>query len=126
MLNLRHNRRLNELDFVRAERLMPTEGTSRSFFPLRMALPCNAGGTAALPALVAAVPVRSYVGRSRFVLAPLSLTLDQLLFLITAALLCFGLIMVQSADSRIRGGQDNWLATVFRNKNAIHASLALL
>ena len=95
---------------------MPTAGGGRSFFfPRRVPLPREvghrAGGTAAaLPALVAAIPVRPYEGRSRFVLSPLSLSLDQLLFLITAALLCFGLIMVQSADLRIRGGQENWLA----------------
>ena len=69
---------------------------------------------------------RAYVGRSRFVLTPLSLSLDQLLFLITAALLCFGLIMVQSADSRVRGVHENWLAQSFNNKNAIHAGIALL
>jgi cell division protein FtsW (lipid II flippase) len=79
-----------------------------------------------VPALVTAVPVRSYVGRSRFVLTPLSLSLDQLLFLITAALLCFGLIMVQSADSRVRGSSEHWLFQSFNNKNAIHAFVALL
>src|SRR5215218_3803459 len=98
---------------------MPTEGSSRSLFPRRMALPRNAGGAAAFPAMVAAVPVRPYVGRSRFVLAPLSLTLDQLLFLITAALLCFGLVMVQSADLRIRPatgqGPENLFGSLFRN-----------
>jgi cell division protein FtsW len=79
-----------------------------------------------MPTLVAAVPSRPYVGKSRFVLTPLSLSLDQLLFLITAALLCFGLIMVQSADSRVRGVHDNWLTQSFSNKNAIHAGIALL
>ena len=68
--------------------------------------------------------VRPYVGRSRFVLTPLTLTLDQLLFLITAALLAFGLIMVQSADSRVREVHENWLMQAFSNKNAIHAGLA--
>ena len=65
------------------------------------------------------------MGRSRFVLTPLSLSLDQLLFLITAALLCFGLIMVQSADSRVRGLHENWLAQSFNSKNALHAGIAL-
>jgi cell division protein FtsW (lipid II flippase) len=79
-----------------------------------------------VPALVTAVPVRAYAGRSRFVLTPLSLSLDQLLFLITAALLCFGLVMVQSADSRVRGASDHWLVQSFSNKNAIHAIVSLL
>jgi cell division protein FtsW len=79
-----------------------------------------------VPALVTAVPVRPYVGRSRFVLTPLSLSLDQLLFLITAALLCIGLVMVQSADSRVRGTNEHWLLQSFNNKNAIHAFVALL
>jgi cell division protein FtsW len=78
-----------------------------------------------VPALVTAYPVRAYVGRSRFVLAPLSLTLDQLLFLITAALLCVGLVMVQSADSRIRASTGNWLTAAFNTKNAIHAVIAM-
>ena len=79
-----------------------------------------------MPALVTAYPVRPYLGRSRFVLAPLSLTLDQLLFLITAALLCIGLVMVQSADSRIRGTSVNWLTAAFNTKNAIHAGIAMV
>src|ERR1051325_8827575 len=94
----------------------------------RMALPRGSRGVAsAVPALVSAVPVRSvraWSGRSRFVFSPLSLSLDQFLFLITAALLCFGLVMVQSADARVRGTHTNWLTT-FENKNAIHAAIAL-
>ena len=62
---------------------------------------------------------------SRFVLMPLSLTLDQLLFLITAALLSMGLLMVQSADTRIRGVHENWLYQAFANKNAVHAIIAV-
>src|SRR4051812_45887670 len=97
-------------------------GGRSSIFPKRVALPREVAGARggsggvvrALPALVAAGArgsgVRAYEGRSRFVLTPLSLTLDQLLFLITAALLCFGLIMVQSADARIRGVHENWMA----------------
>ncbi|MCL2649154.1 MAG: putative lipid II flippase FtsW [Phycisphaerales bacterium] len=80
------------------------------------------------PTLVAAVPVRQG-GRSRFVLAPLSLTLDQFLLLITAALLCMGLLMVLSADARVRTGAggdgESWLLKVFQNKNAIHALAAM-
>ena len=105
---------------------MPTDGSGRSFFPRRAGWPRGAGAAALVPALAAGMPARPYEGRSRFVLAPLSLSLDQLLFLITAALLCFGLIMVQSADSRIRTTHDNWLSQALSNKNAIHAGLALL
>jgi cell division protein FtsW len=98
--------------------------------PQRVPLPRGAASrVAAVPALVAGGrvgAVRPYVGRSRFVLTPLSLSLDQLLFLITAALLCFGLLMVQSADSRVRGVHDNWFTQSFNNKNAIHAVIALL
>jgi cell division protein FtsW len=99
----------------------------QSILPQRVAWPRAAASSAAVvPALVAGDRTRPYAGRSRFVLTPLSLSLDQLLFLITAALLCFGLLMVQSADSRIRGVHENWLATSFSNKNAIHAVIALL
>jgi cell division protein FtsW (lipid II flippase) len=113
---------------------MPLEFQGRSLFPRRVALPRGADGVKAVPALVAAYPlhgrsataVRPYAGRSRFVLTPLTLSLDQLLFLITAALLAFGLIMVQSADSRVREVHENWLMQAFSNKNAIHAGLALL
>jgi cell division protein FtsW len=81
----------------------------------------------AIPALVSAVPARPYSGgRSRFVLTPLSLTLDQFLLLITAALLCFGLLMVQSADARVRGVNENWLLASFQNKNAIHALMSMV
>ncbi len=98
-------------------------------------MPRGPVGVKSVPALVSAYPivgaggstaVRSYAARSRFVLTPLTLTLDQLLFLITAALLAFGLIMVQSADSRVREVHENWLLQAFSNKNAIHAGLALL
>ncbi len=100
---------------------MPVDGSGISVFPPKV------GGQCGLPALAAALPGRRYRGGGgRLVLATLALSLDQLLFLITAALLCFGLIMVQSADSRIRGAHENWLAQVFSNKNAIHAGLALL
>jgi len=99
---------------------------SSSNWPARTHWPRHATTPAtALPALVSAVPVRPYQGRSRFILAPLSLTLDQFLFLITAALLCFGLLMVQSADARVRGVNENWLLTSFQNKNAIHALIAM-
>jgi cell division protein FtsW len=107
-------------------------GKSKSQWPTRVAWPREAGSPSlgAVPALVTAYPVRAYLGRSRFVLAPLSLTLDQLLFLITAALLCIGLVMVQSADSRIRGvvgGETgNWLTAAFNTKNAIHAGIAMV
>ena len=85
------------------------------------------------PVTVRAVPELARAGServgeragSRFVLMPLSLTLDQLLFLITAALLCMGLLMVQSADTRIRGVHENWLYQAFANKNAVHAILAV-
>jgi cell division protein FtsW (lipid II flippase) len=110
-----------------------TKGNSGSVWPARVSWPRQASASngaplAALPALVHARPVRAYVGRSRFVLSPLSLTLDQLLFLITAALLCFGLVMVQSADARVRamapGG--SWWLEAFDSKNAIHAAIAIV
>ena len=112
---------------------MPVVGSSQSIFPRRVALPRETKGEGrlmrAVPALAAAqrgAVVRPYVGRSRFALSPLSLSLDQLLFLITVALLCFGLVMVQSAESRVRGVHENWLALTFNNKNVIHAVLAVL
>lgn len=111
---------------------MPLASHGRTFFPQRVGVPRGAAGIKAVPALVSAYPVhggvstvRPYRGRSRFVLTPLTLTLDQLLFLITAALLVFGLIMVQSADLRVREVHENWLMQAFSNKNAIHAGLAL-
>jgi cell division protein FtsW len=84
--------------------------------------------TPTLSALTAMTPEPvSYVrGKSRFVLSPLYLTLDQMMLLITAALLCFGLIMVQSADTRIYGVTDHWLLESLKNKNAIHAVIAML
>ncbi|HVX87149.1 MAG TPA: putative peptidoglycan glycosyltransferase FtsW [Phycisphaerae bacterium] len=93
-----------------------------------MSFPRRAGGgLEVVPALVTAVPMRPYIGgRSRFVLTPLSLSLDQLLFLITAALLCIGLVMVQSADARIRGNTDHWLFESLNSKNLIHACVAIL
>jgi cell division protein FtsW len=116
--------------FIARERMPVTKTTNR--WPSRVNFPRwagkeGAGGLDIVPALVTAVPTRPYAGgRSRFVLTPLSLSLDQLLFLITAALLCFGLLMVQSADMRIRGTNDHWLLESFNNKNAIHACVALL
>src|SRR5690349_20381908 len=79
----------------------------------RMPVPREAAGyatpVAAIPALVnTGGRVRAYSGRSRFVFSPLSLSLDQILLLITAGLLCFGLVMVQSADARVRGLHENW------------------
>jgi cell division protein FtsW len=116
---------------------MAAEGLGRSVFPVGGGRVSWApGGGAAGGAGAAALPV-PVMGRggggggllglgSRFAISPLSLSLDQLLFLITAGLLCFGLIMVQSADSRIRGTHENWLATAFSNKNMVHAALAVL
>jgi cell division protein FtsW len=110
---------------------MPADGIGRSVFPGRVSWPVRGDGGAGAAALpMPAIRMRGEGGLlglgSRFVIAPLSLTLDQLLFLITAALLCLGLIMVQSADSRIRGAHENWLPTALYNKNMIHAGLALL
>ena len=84
------------------------------------------GGTRveARPILAAGREIRATWGR--YVVAPMSLRLDQLLFLITAALLSFGLLMVQSADARVRGLHENWLVTAFSNKNVIHAGLAMI
>ncbi len=70
------------------------------------------------------------MGRSRFVLSPLSLSLDQLLLLITAALLCLGLVMVQSADARVRGLTGagvgaNWWVGALSSKNMPHALIAM-
>lgn len=106
-------------------------GGVRGVLPQRVSLPRGAASRmAAVPALVSMGPgngaTRPYAGRSRFILTPLSLSLDQLLFLITAALLCLGLLMVQSADARVRGVHENWFGNVFNNKNAIHAVIALL
>lgn len=95
-------------------------------WPTRVAWPRAAESRmAAMPALLSGGQSHAYRGRSRFVLSPLSLTLDQLLLLITAALLCFGLVMVQSADSRVTGLNTHWLEQSFNNKNAIHAAIAM-
>ncbi len=105
---------------------MPVTKTNNRW-PARATFPRRAGdGFEAVPALVNAVPAAPYVGRSRFVLTPLSLSLDQLLFLITAALLCSGLVVVQIAYSRVRTSGEHWLMASFNNKNAIHALVALL
>jgi cell division protein FtsW len=112
-----------ERDWVvlRAERYMPTEG----------GLQAMGGGRAVVPLLAMhggkAGGGQEYGGLlSRFVISPLSLSLDQLLFLITTALLCFGLVMVQSADMRVRGAHEDWVKVAFSSKNALHAGLAIL
>jgi cell division protein FtsW len=114
---------------------MPVIIKGQSIWPTRVSWPRRAEGVEVLPALVTAVPARSYLGRSRFVISPLSLSLDQFLFLITAALLCMGLVMVQSADARVRAVTDNGLLHAFTDSglmhafssnNAIHAAIALL
>jgi cell division protein FtsW len=99
---------------------------SKSIWPARVSWPRGGGG--ALPVLAVATPMAApYVmGRSRFTLAPLSLSLDQIIFLITAALLAFGLVMVQSADSRVTSVTEHWVLQSFNNKNAIHAAIAIL
>ncbi len=89
------------------------------------------GGRCAVPALLrrggnGGAAASGWAGGGRFVLTPLSLSLDQLLFLITAALLCIGLLMVQSADTRIRSVHESWLSQALDNKNAIHAVLAVV
>ena len=98
----------------------------QSIWPTRVAWPRRQDQL--LPALVSASPVSApYVaGRSRFTLSPLSLSLDQILFLITAALLAFGLVMVQSAESRVSSVTEHWITQSFSNKNAIHAAIAIL
>lgn len=108
--------------------MIPRKG--QSFWPTRIAWPRKAEDPAALiPALVAgpaSAPGNvAYAGQSRFVLSPLSLSLDQVLLLIVTALLAFGLVMVQSADARVRGFNENWFLQSFQTKNAIHAALAL-
>lgn len=99
-------------------------GRPKSIWPARVAWPRRQDG---LPGLIAAeaVPPAYARGRSRFVLAPLSLGYDQLLFLAAAALLAIGLVMVQSADARIRGVIDTPLWQSFLNKNAMHAAIAV-
>ena len=109
-----------------------TKGSSGSVWPSRVSWPRQAsGGNGARCRRFrrwCMHPVRPYVGRSRFVLSPLSRSRDQLLFLITAAMLCFGLVMVQSADARVRamapGG--SWWMEAFDSKNAIHALIAIV
>ncbi len=118
---------------------MPFAGRATTLMPRRLEWPraesparTTANSTiGVVPTLVSASSapprVRPFRGRSRFVVSPLSLSLDQMLFLITAALLCFGLIMVQSADSRINpNSQENWLPAAFSSKNMLHAAIALL
>ena len=107
---------------------MPVSKT-KTIWPTRVSWPRRQEGAAVLPALVgqnSAAPLPYVTGRSRFAIAPLSLSLDQLLLLIVSALLCFGLVMVQSADLRVRGVNDHWMLAAFSNKNAIHAGVALL
>ena len=105
---------------------MPLGFKGQSIWPTRVAWPRRAEGAAVLPALAAGRTMRPYAGRSRFIISPLTLSLDQLLLLITAALLCFGLVMVQSADSRVHAIVNSWMSQAFNNKNAIHAGIALL
>jgi len=95
---------------------------ANSLWPARISWP--GGQRGASPTLA---PLSYVRGEPRFTIAPLSLSLDQLLFLITAALLSIGLIMVQSAEARIRDlpTNDNWLLRALLTKNLIHAGIAL-
>ena len=101
-----------------------------SIWPTRVTWPRRAEGGVggALPALVTSGPrVMPYVrGLSRFTLSPLALTYDQLLFLIVAALLAMGLVMVESADARVHGVSEHWLRQAIMTKNFLHAGIALL
>ena len=98
----------------------------RSLWPARIGWPRREDQI--LPALtgISPMPLPYVRGRSRFTLSPLYLTLDQLLFLIAAALLAFGLVMVQSADARISAPSDQWWLKPFATKNMAHAGAALL
>jgi len=103
-----------------------TKARPSSIWPTRISWPRRQDQL--LPSLAAATPAPApYVtGRSHFTLSPLNLSLDQILFLVTAGLLAFGLVMVQSAESRVTGVTDHWILQSFNNKNAIHAAIALL
>lgn len=102
---------------------------SQTIWPTRVSWPRQEDRL--LPALAAMSPApRAYVtGRSRFTISPIHLALDQLLFLITAALLAIGLVMVQSAETRVRviegGNGGHWLLNAFATKNFLHAGIAL-
>ncbi|HMD54791.1 MAG TPA: putative peptidoglycan glycosyltransferase FtsW [Phycisphaerae bacterium] len=61
-----------------------------------------------------------------FSLRPVSLTLDQILFLICVTLLGIGLIMVQSADARVQPLPHLWLLDFFSNSSGIHMLLAIV
>jgi cell division protein FtsW len=88
-------------------------------------LPENEG---LVPALLTAQrePSAVWRGASRLVLAPLSLSLDQVLALLVAALLAVGLIMVQSAEAQVREVRVEWFQGAFNTKNALHAGIGLL
>ncbi len=98
----------------------------KSIWPTRISWPRRQDQLLPALAVATAVPLPYVTGRSRFTLAPLSLSLDQILYLVTAALLAFGLVMVQSAESRITTVTDHWVLQSFNNKNAIHAAIAIL
>ena len=57
-------------------------------------------------------------------LRPISLNLDELLFLICLTLLGFGMLMVQSANARISSGKGNFFREFFLSAPALHAVLA--
>ena len=104
---------------------MPVAKT-QTIWPTRVAWPRQEDQL--LPALAnfSGAPSPYLAGKSRFVITPIRLSLDQLLFLITAALLAIGLVMVQSADARVRSLNDHHFMDAFANKNIMHAGAALL
>lgn len=64
-------------------------------------------------------------GKSHFTIMPLSISLDQFLFLLVATLLGIGVLMVQSADARVRGVSQHFILDVISIKNIVHACIAL-
>lgn len=105
---------------------MPVTKSTSIPWPKRTSVPRSQGGIN-LPYLASGRPgTLPYVaGRSKFTISPLSITMDQLLFLLVAALLGIGVLMVQSADARVRGVSQHFILDVISIKNIIHACIAL-
>ncbi|MGC9260179.1 MAG: FtsW/RodA/SpoVE family cell cycle protein [Phycisphaerae bacterium] len=75
----------------------------------------------AMPEDAMVAPIRRFA----VALSPVALTLDQLMLIVSMALLGIGLLMTQSANARIGRVIHDWLIRLVMNAEAIHAVLAI-
>jgi cell division protein FtsW len=102
-----------------------TAGPKRIHWPSRISWP-RASNSPLAHGSAPHGPIGVIGRRFSIMLRPVSLTLDQVLFLACLALLGIGLVMVQSALARVQPMPRFWMLDFFVNGTGLHVLLAVI